>query len=107
MGGEEVISRTDSYASSVMRAILCLLCILLPATAVLAQSSVASSERFEEELRGIQERRQQLEDELRRIQSRSQAPTPTPNEIAALKTEAAESQPAPESPSPRANASHL
>ena len=90
-----------------MRAILCLLCIFLPTTAVLAQSSAPSSERFEEELRGIQERRQQLEDELRRIQSRSQAPTPTSEEVAALKTEAAESQPAPESPSPRANASHL
>jgi len=81
-----------------MRAILCLLCTLLQAGAVLAQSSAPSSERFDEELRGIQERRQQLEDELRRIQSRSQSPTSTPEEDRAARTGTAVSHPAPERP---------
>src|SRR3954469_18547324 len=81
-----------------MRAILCLLCILLPTTAVLAQFSAPSSERYEGELRGIQERRQQLEDELRRIQSRSQTPAPTPEEDKAARTGTAVGHPAPERP---------
>src|SRR3954469_13216964 len=81
-----------------MRAILCLLCILLPTTAVLAQFSAPSSERYEGELRGIQERRQQLEDELRRIQSRSQTPTPAPEEDTAARTGTAVGHPAPERP---------
>jgi len=79
----------------------------LPATDVLAQSSAPSSERFDEELRGIQERRQQLQEELRRIQSRSQSPTSTPEEDKAARTGTAVSHPASERPSPRANASHL
>jgi hypothetical protein len=81
-----------------VKAILCLVCILLLTTAVLAQSSAPASEQFEKELSGIQERRQQLEDELRRIQSRSQAPTPTPEEDNAARTGIAVSHPAPERP---------
>ena len=81
-----------------MKATLCLICTLLQAGLVFAQSSAPASERFEEELRGIQERRQQLEDELRRIQSRSQTPAPTPEEDNAARTGTAVSHPAPERP---------
>jgi len=105
--GRTLASHVAATSASAITFVVYVICFFLQAGALFAQASSPSSESYEDELRKIQERRQKLEEELSRIQSRPQAPTPSSREIDAPKTGASIDNPAPERLNLKAKAHQL